>query len=94
MRGGPTPGEGAPPAPLSGWLFRVAYVSQRGETFSKLYRQQAAAERFARKVLDHGGEARLHRVRLGTWDELPACYLCHNRAPAHQHPPDERWTTW
>lgn len=94
MKSGPTPSYGTPPAPLSAWLFRVAYVSRRGETFSKLYRQQAAAERFARKVLDNGGRPRLHRVRLDGWQELPPCYLCHNRAPAHQHPPLEMWTTW
>jgi hypothetical protein len=94
VKGGPTPSHGTPPAPLSGWLFRVAYVSQRGETFSKLFRQQAAAERFARKVLDNGGDARLHCTRLGQWDELPACYACAHRAPGHQHPPHEMWTTW
>jgi hypothetical protein len=93
VKGGPTPGESTPPAPLAGWLFRVAYVSQRGETYSKLYRQQAAAERFARKVLDNGGQARLHRTRLERWEEVPACYACANQAPGHQHPPHPMWTS-
>ena len=94
MKGGPTPSDGKAPAPLAGWLFRVAYVSQRGETFSKLYRQQAAAERFCRKVLDNGGQPRLHRVQLAGWQELPPCRPCAARVPAHQHPPHEMWTTW
>lgn len=94
MKGGPTPADGMPPAPLGGWLFRVAYISQRGETFSKLYRQQAAAERFARKVLDHGGTARLHRVQIDGWQELPSCHACAASAPGHKHPPPDTWTTW
>lgn len=94
MKGGPTPGPSTPPEPRAGWLFRVAYVTQRGETFAKLYRHKDAAEKFARKVLDNGGEARLHRVRLDEWEELPACGACARELPEHEHPPRDSWEEW
>jgi hypothetical protein len=69
MRGGPTPGYGQTPDPIGCELFRVSYRSARGETFSKLFRQQTAAQRFAQRVLDNGGEPRVHRASVATWRE-------------------------
>jgi hypothetical protein len=85
VKGGPSPARGLPPDPLGGWLFRVAYTTARGETFTRLYRQQGAAERFAKKVLDHGGDPRLHRTRLDGWHELPTCALCEVGFIGHDH---------
>jgi hypothetical protein len=85
VRGGPAPQCGLPPDPVGGWLYRVAYTTARGETFTKLYRQQGAAERFVRKVLDHGGDPRLHRARLAGWHELPTCTLCEVGFMGHDH---------
>lgn len=91
MKGGPTPAEGTAPDPLACEVFRVAYRTTRGETFSRLFRQEHAAVRFARKVIEHGGDARLHHTTVKRWREVPLCRYCHPTAGPHEH---ERGGAW
>jgi hypothetical protein len=85
VKGRPAPGSGEPPTPLGGDLYRVSYVTKRGITHSKLFHQRTAADRFAAWVLDEGGTARMHRTRIETWQELPACSLCAMGLALHDH---------
>lgn len=70
MKGGPTPAEGTPPDPGGTELWRVSYTTPRGFTFSKLFRQEQAALRFARLVLDWGGSPRVHHATVKQWREV------------------------
>lgn len=85
MKGGPTPGCGIPPDPAGVDLYRVAYRTVRGETYSRLFRQGAAAERFAQKVAEHGGQVRVHFATISRWREMPTCRYCHPGAGHHDH---------
>lgn len=70
MRGGPTPAEGLPPDPVGTELYRVSYMTPRGITFSKLFRQEHAALRFARQVERHHGRPRVHHATVSQWREV------------------------
>ena len=83
MKGGPTPGEGRTPDPLGGDIYRVSYRSVRGETFSRLFRQAIAAERFAINALHWGADVRVHYATVSRWRELPVCRYCHAKAGPH-----------
>jgi hypothetical protein len=85
MRGAPPPGRGEPPSPQGGYVYRVSYVTRRGMTHSEQFHQRTAASKFAAWVLDEGGTARMHRTRIATWQELPACSLCAVGLALHDH---------
>jgi hypothetical protein len=67
----PAPGR-YPTAPVGGWLYRVAYVTTRGETYSRLFRQQQPALDYAAGIVKKGGNPRVDRIRLTTseWGHL------------------------
>ncbi len=67
------PAQGCYPVrPAGGWLYRVAYVTTRGETYSRLFRQQQPAFNFAATIVERGGNPRVDRIRLDAsgWDHL------------------------
>jgi hypothetical protein len=68
----PAPGVGWPVRPVGGYLYRVAYVTRRGMTFSRLFRQEQAARNFAASVYERDGNPRIDRILLRTsdWDHL------------------------
>jgi hypothetical protein len=63
---------GHPGTPVGGWLYRVAYITTRDQTFSKLFRQQQPAFDFAATILEKDGHPRVDRIRLSTrdWEHL------------------------
>jgi hypothetical protein len=85
MKGRPAPMGGEPPSPLGGDIYRVSYVTKRGQTHSELFRQRAAALSLAAWVLDEGGIPRVHRTRIESWQEVPACPFCAMALALHDH---------